>query len=64
MGADNRKTYGDTKQVEINQSISITAALEQARARVQMIQPIEEVVDVDTMGLIEHRQEQQTEDND
>ena len=64
MGADNRKTYGDTKQVEINQSISITAALEQARARVQMIQPIEDVVDVDTMGLIEHRQEQQTEDND
>lgn len=64
MGADNRKTYGDTKQVEISQSISITAALEQARARVQMIQPIEDVVDVDTMGLIEHRQEQQTEDND
>ena len=57
MGADNRKTYGDTKQVEINQSISITAALEMARARIspiQTIQPIENIVDVDTLGLIEH----------
>lgn len=33
MGADNRKQYGDIKQVEVNQSISITAALEQARSR-------------------------------
>lgn len=61
MGADNRKTYGDTKQFEINQSISITAALEQARARispVQTIQPIDNIVDVDTLGLIEHQDQQ------
>ena len=34
MGADNRKTYGDTKTIELNTSISITAALEQAHGRV------------------------------
>ena len=33
MGADNRKTYGDSKQVEINQSISVLSALDAARAR-------------------------------
>ena len=33
MGADNRRTYGDTKQVEINQSISVLSALDAARAR-------------------------------
>ncbi len=47
MGADNRKQYGDIKQVEIAQSISITAALEQARARV--LTNVEEAID-----LIEH----------
>lgn len=46
MGADNRRVYGDTKQVEINQSISITAALEKARARV----PAADVVDVEAIG--------------
>ncbi len=34
MGADNRKTYGDTKTIELNTTISITAALDQARGRV------------------------------
>jgi hypothetical protein len=48
MGADNRKQYGDIKQVEIAQSISITAALEQARSRVLM--NVEEAVD-----YIEHK---------
>jgi hypothetical protein len=69
MGADNRKTYGDTKQFEINQSISITAALEQARARISPIQtiqpidrPIDNIVDVDTLGLIEHRDQQDQQD--
>jgi hypothetical protein len=37
MGADNRKVYGDTKTVELNTNISITAALEQARGRVNQI---------------------------
>lgn len=33
MGADNRKTYGETKQIEVSQTISITAALDEARSR-------------------------------
>jgi len=33
MQADNRKTYGESRQVELSTSISITAALEQANAR-------------------------------
>lgn len=42
MGADNRKTYGDVKSIELGGQISITAALAQAQQRV-----IEaEVVDV------------------
>lgn len=34
MGFDNKKKYGDTKTIEINQNISITDALAAARARV------------------------------
>ena len=34
MGADNRKTYGDTKSIEVSSTISISTALEQARGRV------------------------------
>lgn len=34
MGADNRRTYGDTKSIELNSTISITAALAQAQSRV------------------------------
>ena len=34
MGADNRRAYGDVKQVELGGSISITAALAQASQRV------------------------------
>ena len=37
MGADNRKKYGDTKQIEINQNISITGALAAAQGRVSQI---------------------------
>lgn len=45
MAADNRRTYGDTKQIEIGGSISITAALSAAQQRVtQVIES--EVVDV------------------
>jgi len=43
MGADNRKQYGDIKQVEVNQSISITAALEQARSRAGLVYDVEDV---------------------
>lgn len=34
MGADNRKQYGDTKTIDVSGGISITAALQQANARV------------------------------
>ena len=47
MGADNRKTYGESKQIELSTSISITAALEQARSRVAALPVVEEVSDVD-----------------
>lgn len=44
--ADNKKEYGDTKQIEVNQTISITAALQAAQSRVERV--IEaEVVDDD-----------------
>jgi hypothetical protein len=47
MGADNRKTYGETKQIELSTSISITAALEQARSRVAALPLVEDITDVD-----------------
>jgi hypothetical protein len=37
MGFDNKKRYGDTKTLEINQNISITAALAAAQSRVSDI---------------------------
>ena len=46
MGADNRKTYGESKQIELSTSISITAALEQARSRVAALPVVEEVDDL------------------
>ncbi len=46
MGADNRKTYGESKQIEVSTSISITAALEQARSRVAALPVVEEVDDL------------------
>ena len=45
MGADNRKTYGESKQIELSTSISITAALEQARSRVAALPVVEEISD-------------------
>ena len=53
MGADNRKTYGETKQVEINQSISILSALEAAQSRIAPTL-VDEVIDVEPMQSIEH----------
>lgn len=44
MSADNRKTYGESKQIEVNSTISITAALEQAQSRLAAL----EVVDMET----------------
>ena len=54
MGADNRKTYGESKQVEINQSISILSALEAAQSRIAPTQLVDEVIDVEPMQSIEH----------
>lgn len=47
MGAHNRKRYGETKQIEVAGSISITEALTQARQRVIDA----EVVDVEPRRL-------------
>jgi hypothetical protein len=59
MQADSRRTYGESKQVEINQSISVISALEQARGRIGLV---EEVTDVTPM--IEHDgQDRDDEDN-
>ena len=49
MGADNRKTYGESKQIEVSTPISITAALEQARSRVAALPVVEEISDVDDL---------------
>lgn len=54
MGADNRKTYGESRQVEINQSISILSALEAAQSRIAPTQLVDEVIDVEPMQSIEH----------
>ena len=61
MGADNRKTYGETKQIEVNQSISITAALEQARARLTSLPLVDEVGDEEIVQVIEHDQTEEQE---
>ena len=59
MSADNRRTYGDTKQIEVNQSISIVSALEQANGRLASA-IVEEVTEVDPSNpsddppLLEH----------
>lgn len=50
--AENRKTYGDTKTVEVTGGISITAAIKDAQARVLSI---EDMIDVPVLG--EGRQE-------
>lgn len=42
MQADNRKQYGDTKTIEMNTTISITAALAEAQGRVIEAQLIED----------------------
>jgi hypothetical protein len=48
MGADNRKQYGESKQIEVNQSISIISALQQANSRIAPSNSplVEEVVDL------------------
>lgn len=52
--AQNRKEYGDTKQIQIDQNISIVGALDAARSRVRRV--TSEVVDVDLLTNYEIRQ--------
>lgn len=49
MSADNRKTYGASQQIEIGGTISISSALEAARAR---------LINSNTIDMIENKTEQ------
>lgn len=53
MGADNRKAYGDTKTVEVNQSISIVGALRAAQERATLVERVDNVSDVTPIEMIE-----------
>ncbi len=50
MAADNRRTYGASQQIEVNQNISITAALEEAMGRVIDITPRMDALTGDGVG--------------
>jgi hypothetical protein len=52
MGANNRKEYGDTKTIEMNTTISISAALAQAQSRVIEAQ----VIDDDVIEATDYKQ--------
>ena len=58
ISTQNRRDYGDVKQVQIDQQISIVGALDAARSRVQqtIAARAEEVVDVDALTDYERRQ--------
>lgn len=48
LGVWNRKRYGETKQLEVNTTISVAKALEQAHAR---LQDLSTVIDVETKDV-------------
>ncbi len=54
ISVQHRKEYGDIKQIEVNQQISIVGALDAARSRVQRV--VDDVVDVDVLTSQEIRQ--------
>lgn len=60
MGANNRRDYGDTKTIEMNTTISITAALAQAQGRVIEAQ----VVDDDVIDAVDYKQLSSGDDED
>lgn len=62
MGAQNRKEYGDTKIVQVEGSISITAALAQGRSRVIEAQLVQD--DVDLMSARQIRQLEAADDSE
>lgn len=54
MGADNRRAYGDTKTVEVNQSISVVRALmAAAQERATLVERVDNVSDVSDVEMIE-----------
>jgi hypothetical protein len=53
MKAENKKEYGETKTVEVNQTISITAALADAKTRVSQVIDAELIEDDDEPGLMQ-----------
>lgn len=57
MERENRKTYGDVRQVELTNNISITAALTQANSRISNVHPIRPELDVSDVALIEHTED-------
>lgn len=59
MGAHNKKEYGDTKTIELNQTISITDALAQAQNRVMA-----QVIDDDVIDAVDYKQLSSGEDEE
>ena len=58
MRADNKKEYGETKSIEVTQTISITAALQAAQSRVN---DVIDVIDIDLIDDNDYKPEQLTE---
>lgn len=56
VSRENRKAYGDTKTIEMNTTISITAALQQANERVIQATVIDEVDEYEQMDSGEFKQ--------
>lgn len=56
VSRENRKGYGETKTIEMNTTISITAALAQAEGRVIEAQVIDDDDDIDVIDATEYRQ--------
>lgn len=63
ISKQNRKEYGETKTIEVNQNISITAALAQAQGRVIEAQLIEDD-EVDLLPSAEYKQLSSGDDGD
>lgn len=51
MGADNRRTYGDTKTIDVGGTISIVGALRAANERFETLQVVEDVTPTVTSSL-------------
>lgn len=56
VSRENRKGYGETKTVELNTTISITAALAEAQGRIAEAQLVEDDDDIDVIDVTEYKQ--------